>query len=91
MTEWVEQGDEGTLENLEVCYYDFVQSNTGQVQKAPWAMGTILLNGGGRIEHYVWPPDPSQHKIGNRYKAVWNEHRKGEFHDIVHFIAKEQV
>lgn len=90
MTEWIEMADEGTLEGIEICFFDFIQSNTGEVQKAPWAMGKIRLDGGALIEHFVWPPDPSKLKIGGRYKAVWNETRKGEFHDIVHFTAKEQ-
>jgi uncharacterized OB-fold protein len=90
MTEWVEAKDEGILESLEICYYDFIQSNTGEMQKSPWAKGLILLDGGVYLEHMVWPPDPAQHKLGDRYKAVWNEKRIGEFHDIVHFVKKEQ-
>jgi uncharacterized OB-fold protein len=90
MTEWVQAKDEGTLESLEVCYYDFIQSNTGEIQKSPWAKGLILLDGGAYFEHWVWPPDPAQHQIGGRYKAVWNDKRVGEFHDIVHFVKKEQ-
>jgi hypothetical protein len=89
MKEWVEQKDEGVLVAFEICFYDFIQSNTGLVQKAPWAKGTIKLDGGALFEHYVWPPDPTKNKVGDRYKAVWNEKRIGEFHDIVHFVKKE--
>jgi uncharacterized OB-fold protein len=88
MTDWVELGNEGILESLEICYYDFVQSGTGEIQKAPWGRGLFKMDGGGYMEHRIWPPDPSQHKMGDRYKVMWNENRVGDFHDILHFVKK---
>ena len=90
MREWIKQGDEGILESLEICFYDFIQSNTGKIQKAPWSKATFILDGGAIFEHHAVPPDPTKHKIGDRYKVVWNENRIGEFHDILHFVKKEE-
>jgi uncharacterized OB-fold protein len=85
MGEWAEQGDEGVLVSLEVCFYDFIHSSTGQIRKAPWATGLVLLDGGAYMEHLIDPPDPAKNKLGGRYKAVWSDERKGEFHDILYF------
>ncbi|MCX6007396.1 MAG: zinc ribbon domain-containing protein [Chloroflexi bacterium] len=90
MGEWLKLGDEGTLESFEVCFYDFIQSNTGQIQKAPWVKATFIMDHGAIMEHYMVPPDPTKHKVGDRYKVVWNESRIGEFHDILHFVKKEE-
>ena len=90
MGEWIKLGDEGTLESFEVCFYDFIQSNTGQIQKAPWVKASFIMDHGAIMEHYMVPPDPTKHKVGDRYKVVWNENRVGEFHDILHFVKKEE-
>jgi uncharacterized protein len=90
MDEWIKLSDEGTLESFEVCFYDFIQSNTGQIQKAPWVKATFIMDHGAIFEHYMMPPDPTKHKVGDRYKVVWNENRVGEFHDILHFVKKEE-
>jgi len=90
MDEWVKLSDEGVLESFEVCFYDFIQSNTGKIQKAPWVKATFIMDHGVIMEHYMVPPDPTKHKVGDRYKVAWNENRVGEFHDILHFVKKEE-
>ncbi len=90
MTEWVEQGDEGILENAQVQYYEYVHPRLGKPIPIPWAHGIIRLNGGALVAHRVHPPDPEKLKVGTRYQAVWKEEgRKGEFHDILYFAQKE--
>ena len=90
MTDWVMQGDEGVLLTSDVVLFEFIQPNTGKIQPVPWAHGTIHLDGGANIGHYVVPPDPQKLKAGPRFKAVWKERgRKGEFHDILYFKAVE--
>jgi uncharacterized protein len=89
MGEWINVGQEGELESLEICFYDFINSNTGKVQKAPWSKATFIMKDGAMMEHHAEPPDPTKHKIGDRYKVVWNENRVGDFHDILYFVKKE--
>lgn len=84
--DWVEQGDEGELLGSSVVYLEFVQPLTGEMQPVPWAFGSIKLDGGAFLTHYLVPPDPEALKQGDRYKAVWEEgERKGWVHDIKHF------
>jgi len=91
MTEWIEQGNEGELRSAEVVYFEFVQPSTGKVQPVPWAHGSVLLDGGASLGHYLAPPDPTKLKRGERYKVVWKEKgRVGDVHDIQHFTAVEE-
>lgn len=85
--DWAEMADEGTLELFEIHYYESVHPFSGEKSiPIPWANGLFKLDGGWSIEHYIEPPDPEQHKIGDRYRAVWKEGgRTGSPFDIVCF------
>lgn len=89
--DWVEQGDEGVLMNPNVVYVEFIHPLTGEMQPVPWAHGTIKLDGGATLQHYLTPPDPEVLKSGDRYKVVWKEEgRIGWVHDILHFKKVEE-
>jgi uncharacterized protein len=91
-SDWVEQPDEGVLEVFEIHYYEMIHPRTGKVQPVPWANGLIKLDGGAYIEHYLMPPDPKAHKLGDRYKAVWKEEgRTGSVFDIQHFERMKEA
>ena len=84
--DWVEMGDEGTLEAYGVFLYEAVHPFTGKPVPVPWASGLIELDGGWKIQHFIEPADEAAHKIGDRYKAVWKEEgRTGSHTDIVCF------
>jgi uncharacterized OB-fold protein len=85
MTEWVEQGDVGTLEVLTIQYYQFNHPRTGEALDIPWASGQIRLDGGALVRHYLHPADPKGIKEGDRLKAVWRDERRGHFTDIKYF------
>jgi uncharacterized protein len=91
MTEWVEQGDTGTVEIFSIQYYKFDHPHTGEALDVPYASGQIRLDGGALMQHYFYPPDPKAMKQGDRVKAVWRENRRGHFTDILYFVKSEEA
>jgi uncharacterized OB-fold protein len=86
LEEWVELGDEGVLEHFSVVNFPFVNPMTGEEEPIPWAHGIFEMKHGAFFSHRMTPPDPTKHKVGDRYKAVWREGgRTGHFWDILYF------
>lgn len=85
MSEWVDCGTEGVLKYFDVQYKEAISPRTGKLRAVPWARCVIGLDGGGNILHFVYPPDPAALKIGDRYRAVFNETRTGAVTDILYF------
>lgn len=80
--DWVEVSDHGELLNFTVVYLPF----PGQPTKPPYAYGYIRLDGSATTyPHMISNIDFDQIKVGMRLKAIWNEERKGNLHDIKYF------
>lgn len=85
MTEEVEVGQEGTLENFTVGH---VVLEKGALKPAdvPYVLGMIKLEGGtslllARVEGV----SPADVKMGMKVKAVWKDPVAGDYDDLDHF------
>lgn len=86
--EWVELGNQGTLEAFTICYVPFMGLPT-----PPIAMGMVRPDGAdSAMQHILGEVDISDPdkvkenvKIGMRVEAVWRDKRRGEIGDIEHF------
>jgi len=86
MSGWVLQGQEGELLSFNVKYYEYFQPRQAKiVGKEPWADATVVLDGKAALMQGLVPADPKAHKTGDRYRIVWNENRKGNVNDILHY------
>jgi uncharacterized protein len=86
MTEWIDQGTEGTLEYFDVNYYEAISPRTGKIRPVPWARGVVRMDGGGALIHFLHPADNEAHKLGDRYRAVIKEEgRTGNVFDMLHW------
>lgn len=86
--EWVELGNQGTLEAFTICYVPFMG-----LPKPPIAMIMVRPDGAdSSMQHILAEVDLSDPakvkdnvKIGMRVEAVWKDKRRGEIGDIEHF------
>jgi uncharacterized OB-fold protein len=86
--EWVEVGQQGTLEAFTICYVPFLG-----LPPPPIATIVVKLDGAdGCLSHVLGGVDlsdvdkaPQLVKIGMRVQAVWRKERKGEISDIEYF------
>lgn len=86
--EWVEVGQQGTLEAFTICYVPFLG-----LPPPPIATIMVRLDGAdGCLSHVLGGLDlsdvdkaPELVKIGMRVEAVWRDERKGEISDIEYF------
>jgi uncharacterized OB-fold protein len=86
--EWVEVGQQGTLEAFTICYVPFLG-----LPPPPIATIMVRLDGAdGCLSHVLGGLDlsdvdkaPELVKIGMRVQAVWRKERKGEISDIEYF------
>ena len=87
--EWVEVGQEGTVENWVLVDYAYY----GQMLKIPFITAQIRLDGSGTgFLHQIGGLDLSdldkvreRVKIGGRVKAVWSKEKHGDIFDIAYF------
>lgn len=85
MEEWVELGEEGTLENYTVAY---VTVKTGEVKKLPEPeiIGMVRLNGADSLMDVpIRGLTPEELKPGIKLRVVWAKQLKGQATDISHF------
>ena len=86
--EWVEVGQQGTLEAFTICYVPFLG-----LPPPPIATIMVKLDGAdGCLNHVLSGVDLSDVdkanelvKIGMRVEPVWRDERKGEIGDIEYF------
>jgi uncharacterized OB-fold protein len=86
--EWVEVGQQGTLEAFTICYVPFLG-----LPPPPIATIMVKLDGAdGCLSHILSGVDlsdvdkaPELVKIGMRVEVVWRDERKGEIGDIEYF------
>jgi uncharacterized OB-fold protein len=86
--EWVEVGQQGTLEAFTICYVPFLG-----LPPPPIATIMVKLDGAdGCLSHVLGGVDlsdvdkaPELVKIGMRVEVVWRDERKGEISDIEYF------
>jgi uncharacterized OB-fold protein len=86
--EWVEVGQQGTLEAFTICYVPFLG-----LPPPPIATIMVKLDGAdGCLSHILGGIDlsdvdkaPELVKIGMRVEVVWRKERKGEISDIEYF------
>ena len=90
--DWVELGPKGTVYDYTKVYYPMTDSSTGKPRPEPYIHGTIELDGGGLIQHYLEEPDIEKVKVGMRVEAVFKprEERKGSPLDIRYFRTIEE-
>jgi len=82
LEEWVEVGDQGTLETFTVVY----MPTAHQPAELPYALGIIKLDGADTgLVHLVEAGDLDELESGMRLKAVFRQEREGNIHDILHF------
>jgi uncharacterized OB-fold protein len=80
--EWVEVGNEGTVQTFTVVRY----SSDVQPLNPPFGYGIIRLDGADTgMAHLLHGSDPAKWKIGMRVKAVFKEKRTGNILDIAYF------
>lgn len=88
LEEWVEVGQEGTLEAFTVCYARF----TG-LPDPPYCLALVKLDGADTaLQHLLGEVELGDVermkraiRIGMRLGAVWREEREGNIRDIRHF------
>jgi uncharacterized OB-fold protein len=88
LEEWVEVGQQGTLEAFTICYARF----TG-LPKPPYCLILVKLDGAdSALQHLLGEVklgdvrQATQHiQIGMRLEAVWQGERRGRIEDIKHF------
>ena len=88
LDDWVEVGQQGTLEAFTVCYARF----TG-LPDPPYCLSLVKLDGAdtalqhllGEVELEDVERMKQAVRIGMRVEAVWREEREGGIQDIKHF------
>ena len=89
MDEWVEVGQEGTIESWALVCNEYI----GQVKEPPYAVALIHLDGADcNFNHFVSGFDLSdldqvraRLKTGTRVKAVWNKDKRADIYDLAFF------
>jgi uncharacterized OB-fold protein len=80
--EWIEVGDEGTVQTFTVVRY----SSDVQPLNPPFGYGIIRLDGADTgMAHLLHGSDPAKWKTGMRVRAVFKEKRTGSILDIAYF------
>jgi uncharacterized OB-fold protein len=80
--EWVEVGNQGTLQTFTVVRY----RSDVQPLKPPFGYGVIKLDGADTgMAHLLYGSDPANWKIGMKVKAVFKDKRTGNILDIAYF------
>jgi hypothetical protein len=87
LDEWVEVGNEGTLET----YTQVVYPTPVQPVGAPFYYGIVKLDGADTgLAHLVGDLGGQEPRIGMRVQAVYRDERMGNMLDILHFKPVEQ-
>jgi len=89
MEEWVEVGQEGSVETWCLVNYRY----PGQTLEPPYVIAQIRLDGAScGFTHLVGGfdltrPDEVRQRMrrGMRVRAVWREEKRGDIHDIAYF------
>ena len=87
MEEFTPVSDRGTILAFTVTNFPHTDTTTGEPKKIPYTAVFIKLDGAdSNIVHRLDEVDEKKIKAGMRVKAVFAEHRTGDyFHDIDHF------
>lgn len=92
---WVEVGPKGTVLVFTVAVTPFLEPETGEMRKVPYAVATIQLDGApASFEHFLEETDPKKLRVGMRVEAVLKprKERTANLRDILHFrTIKEKV
>lgn len=67
--EWVELGPQGTIRDFTKVYYPMADPSTGKPRPEPYLHGTIELDGGGLIQHYLEETEVEKVTVGMRVVA----------------------
>jgi len=92
MNEWVELGDEGTLEGFTIVRFPYIDPNNGAMKQVPFTSIWVTLDGADtRMMHLCNEKDEKDLDVGMRMRAVWNDKRTGSIHDVKYFeVIKEE-
>ena len=86
LDEWVPVGPQGTLVGGTAVNHSFPDPLTGELRKAPYGYGLILLDGAStNWTFFLEECDGAKMKSGMRVEAVFAEETKGDLTDIIHF------
>lgn len=86
--EWVELGNQGTMEAFTICYVPFMglpAPPTAMIMVRPDGADSAMQHILGEVD--ISDPDKVEKnvKIGMRVEAVWRDERRGDISDIQHF------
>ncbi|MBI2899834.1 MAG: Zn-ribbon domain-containing OB-fold protein [Planctomycetes bacterium] len=90
MEEIVEVPPRGTLLAFTLVAFPFLDPFTGVQRPIPYCYGMVQFEGtDNTFQYFLSEKDPSKLRVGQRVEAVFNEVRKGELGDLLHFRALE--